>query len=151
MDHHRPSRARATRGNTLIESLVATTILVTAVLSLANIAVTTGELRVSGLAKAAAMHAVERELAAVSATKFSTMVATHNGRGFSVALPDMKGAVLVPLKGDPDRLPGSISVTAPTGDPAHLLEIRVRVDWQGRNGPQHVERTTRFSDLGAGS
>jgi Tfp pilus assembly protein PilV len=136
---------------TLIETLIATTILTTAVLGLANVAVTTSELHSTGLEKAAAMHAVERELAAVEATNFATIVATHNGRGFSVTLPGETHTALHALKGDVDGLPGSIAITAPTGDPAHLLEIHVRIDWQGRHGAQHVERTLRLSSLGASS
>src|SRR6185295_2785355 len=76
-------RSRRARGLTLIEVLVATTVLTTAVLGLANVAVSTSELRSTGMEKAAALHAVERELAAVEATNFATILAVHNGRGFS--------------------------------------------------------------------
>lgn len=138
-------------GFTLIEVMIATVILVTAVLGLANVSVTTGALHNTGVEKAAAIHSVERELAAVAATAFATIQATHDGRGFSVTLPGEANAALHALKTDGDGLPGLIRVTAPTGDPAHLLEIRVVIDWQGRNGPQHYERTIRLSSIGASS
>lgn len=138
-------------GFTLIEVLIATAILVTAVLGLANVSVATGALRSTGVQKAAAIHAVERELAAVAATPFATIAATHDGRGFSVVLPGEATAALHALKTDGDGLPGVIHVTAPTGDPAHLLEIKVEIDWQGRSGPQHFERTIRLSSVGAAS
>jgi len=146
-----PGNKRGIGGFTLIEVLVATVILVTAVLDLAQVSVATNQLHSTGLEKAAAIHAVERELAAVAATNFTTITATHDTRGFSVTLPGMVNAALRSIKGDADGLPGTIRITAPTGDPAHLLEIRVVIDWQGRHGPQHYERTIRLSSLGAAS
>ena len=136
---------------TLVEVLFATVILTTAVVGLSNVAMTTNHLHAAGVEKSAALHAAERELAAVEATNFATIVAAHDGRGFSVTLPGMANAALRAPPGDLDGLPGSISVTAPTGDPDHLLEIRVRVDWQGRSGVEHVDRTVRLSLLGASS
>jgi prepilin-type N-terminal cleavage/methylation domain-containing protein len=143
--------ARRQGGMTLIELLVATVILTTGVLGLSVVSVTTGELRASGLEKAAALHAVERELSAVEATPFANIVATHNGRGFSVSLPGEAHAALRALPADADGLPGIISVTAPTGDAAHLLEINVRIIWQGRHGSQQLSRTFRLSSLGSSS
>jgi prepilin-type N-terminal cleavage/methylation domain-containing protein len=146
-----PGHSKHRGGFTLIEVLIATVILTTAVLGLANVSVTTGELRNTGVQKAAALHSVERELAAVAATPFANIQATHDGRGFSVTLPGEANAALHALKTDADGLPGVIHVTAPTGDPAHLLQIRVVIDWQGRSGPQHFERTVRLSSIGASS
>jgi prepilin-type N-terminal cleavage/methylation domain-containing protein len=144
-------RPRRDHGMTLIEVMIAATILTTAVLGLSVVSVTTNELRATGQEKAAAMHAIERELSAVEATNFATIIATHNGRGFSVTLPGEVNTALRAVKGDADGLPGIISVTAPTGDPAHLLEIRVRILWQGRSGPQQLSRTFRLSSLGSSS
>jgi hypothetical protein len=135
----------------LVELLIATVILTTAVLGLSIVSVTTADLRATGLEKSAALHAVERELAAVEATSFGTIVATHDGRGFSVSLPGAANAALRAIVGDADGLPGTISITAPTGDAAHLLEIRVRIVWQGRHGTQQVARIFRLSSLGASS
>jgi prepilin-type N-terminal cleavage/methylation domain-containing protein len=144
-------RARGQGGMTLIELLVATVILTTGVLGLSIVSVTTNELRASGLEKAAALHAVERELAAVEATDFANIVLTHNGRGFSVSLPGEANTALRALTADADGLPGIITITAPTGDPAHLLEIHVRIIWQGRHGSQQLSRTFRLSSLGSSS
>jgi len=136
---------------TLIEVLIATVILTTAVLGLSMVSATTNDLRAAGLEKAAAMHAVEAQLAAVEATVFANIVAQHNGRGFAVTLPGKAGNALDAVAGDPDGLPGLITVTAPTGDPAHLLEIDVKVVWHGRHGNQQIERIMRLSSLGASS
>jgi hypothetical protein len=136
---------------TLIEVLIATVILTTAVLGLSMVSATTNDLRAAGLEKAAAMHAAESELAAVEATDFTQIVALHDGRGFTVTLPGKAAPALNAVPGDPDGLPGLITITAPTGDPAHLLEIDVRVVWRGRHGSQQVERILRLSSLGASS
>jgi type II secretory pathway pseudopilin PulG len=140
-------RKRRASGISLIEVMIATVILTTAVVGLSNVAVTTSALRAVRVEKAVAMHAIEQQLAAVEATDFATILATHNGRGFAVTLPGEVNAALHALPGDFDGLPGSIAVTAPTGDPDHLLEIRVRVDWQGRHGAQHLDRIVRLSNL----
>jgi Tfp pilus assembly protein PilV len=136
---------------TLIEVLIATVILTTAVLGLSIVSATTNDLRAAGLEKAAALHAVEAQLSAVEATDFAQIIATHNNRGFAVTLPGKVGNALDAVQGDADGLPGIITVTAPTGDAAHLLEIDVKVIWHGRHGNQQVERIMRLSSLGASS
>lgn len=136
---------------TLIEVLIATVILTTAVLGLSMVSATTNDLRAAGLEKAAAMHAAEAQLAAVEATDFTQIIAQHNNRGFAVTLPGKVGNALDAVPGDADGMPGLITITAPTGDAAHLLEIDVKVIWKGRHGSQQVERIMRLSSLGASS
>lgn len=136
---------------TLIETLTVATTLAIAVLGLAQISSAAQSLRATGVQKEAALRALDREVATVVATKFTDIPATWNNVGFAVTLEGKAHAALRALPGDGDGLPGLVSVSAPTGDATKLIEVRVRVDWNGASCPQHVLRIVRLAALGAGS
>ena len=144
-------RRRAASGFTLVEVLVVASMLAIAILGMTQISNVSAALRVSGREKAAAVRTLDREVAAVEATNFASIPTLWNNTGFDVTLEDKGKAILHPLPGDADGKPGVVTIFAPNGDPSQLLEIRVRVDWNGTHGPQHVQRTVRLSALGAGS
>ncbi len=145
------ARTRARRGLTLVETVCAATVLTVAVLGLSQVALTSSELRESGAQKAAATRAVQQQLAQVQASDFATLLATWNDTAFDVVLDGATHAGLRPQAGDVDGRAGRVVVTAPTGQPGELLEVLVRVDWVGANGPQSVARTLRVSRIGSGS
>jgi hypothetical protein len=135
----------------LVETSCAAAILALAIAGLTNVAATSASLHKLGVQKAAAVRAVERQMAAVVASNFATLPATWNNVGFTAGLEGEAGAALQAVKGDADGLPGSIVVSAPTGKPTELLEILVRVDWQAPHGPAGVSRRLLISRIGTGS
>jgi len=147
----RSAQVRSRRGLTLVETVCAATVLTVAVLGLSQVALTSSDLRESGAQKAAAMRAVQEQLAQVQATDFALLLATWNDTAFDVVLGGATHAGLRPQAGDVDGRSGRVLVTAPTGQPGELLEVLVRVDWAGANGPQSVARTLRVSRIGSGS
>jgi hypothetical protein len=134
---------------TLIETICAAAILAVAIVGLTNVTATSAALHRAGVEKSAAMRAAERQLATVVASDFATLQADWNGAGFAVGLEGKGGAALRPLPNDPDGMAGSVQVTAPSGDPAELVEIAVRVDWVSAHGPQALVRRMRLSRLGS--
>jgi hypothetical protein len=138
-------------GFTLVEVLVVATTLAVAILGMSQISSISAALRKSGQEKAAAVRALDREVAIVTATNFTAIPGTWNNAGFEVTLEESGKAILHPLAGDADNMTGNVVVTAPTGDASKLIEIRVRIDWAGTHGPQHVQRIVRLSALGAGT
>lgn len=144
-------KRRRSGGFTLIEVMVVATMLAFAILGMSQISNVTAALRVAGREKSAAVRTLDREVAAIQATNFAAIPARWNNTGFEVALEDKGRAILHPLAGDIDGMPGNVAVSAPNGDPLQLLEVRVRIDWNGSHGPQHVQRIVRLSALGAGS
>jgi prepilin-type N-terminal cleavage/methylation domain-containing protein len=138
-------------GFTMIEVLVVATMLAVAILGMSQISQVSAALRVAGREKAAAIRTLDREVASIQATNFASIPTRWDNTGFEVTLEDKGRAILHPLPGDVDGMPGNVAISAPNGDPAQLLEIRVRIDWNGTHGPQHVQRTVRLSALGAGS
>jgi len=145
----RPRRRVA--GMSLVETSCATAILALAIGGLTNLAATTAALHQFGVEKSAAVRAIEREIAAIVASDFTKLTANWNGAGFVVQLEGTTGKGLVAQKGDADKLPGSVIVTAPTGDASELVEIEVRVDWVCKHGPTSLVRRVQLSRLGSGS
>ena len=135
----------------LVETSCAAAILALAIGGLTNLAATSASLHAFGLEKNVAVRAVERQLATVMASDFATITADWNGDGFAVGMEGAAGSALNAVPGDADGLPGSIAITAPTGDADELVEIEVRVDWNSSNGPAAVARRMRLSRLGSGS
>lgn len=149
--HSTIGRRRRERGLTLIETVCAAVVLALAILGLSQVALSANAMQQSGVQKAAALREVERQLATIQSSDFTTIVATYDGAGFGVILDGATAEALPALANDADGRPGLVTVTAPTGDPDALLEVRVRIDWQGRNGPQSVGRTLRLSRVGSGT
>lgn len=144
-------QSRGEHGLTLIETLCAAAVLTVAVLGLSQVALTTHELQQSGAQKAAATRTLQDQMARVQSTDFSALQTTFDGAAFDVVLEGATTAALPPQDGDVDGRAGSIAVTAPTGAPADLLLVVVRVDWSGHNGPQSITRALRVSRVGSGS
>jgi hypothetical protein len=147
----RPARRRRESGFSLVETLCVSTTLTVAVLGMTQVAVTATTLHQVGVQKAAAIEQVEEELGTILSTDFEDVAATHHLRGFGVRLDGATNDAFRAIAGDADGQPGLVTVSAPTGNAAELLEVRVRLDWIGVNGPQHLERVQRLSRLGAGS
>jgi hypothetical protein len=129
---------------------VATVILATGVLTLSSVAASANQLRKNIFEKAMAAEALDRELAVIEATPFEEIQADHDGRGFEVVLPGRASSMLTALPGDPDGLPGIIEVRVP--DPPNnaefLLEVELRLEWAGTNGPRRLSRIVQLSRLG---
>ncbi len=149
------SRVRRLRrgGFSLIETLVASAILLIGIVALASSAVMAMHLRKTQALKMLAAEALDQEMAAVQATPFTDIRAQHDGRGFAIFAEGKVNAALNALTNDADGLPGNITVTAPApfNDFNRLVDVTVRVEWQGTNGPQALRRTIRLSRAGGGA
>jgi type II secretory pathway pseudopilin PulG len=148
----RPRRQREA-GFTLVETLIVVTTLAIAVLGLTNVAVSTAQIRQIELQRATAARVLEREIREIESADFATLQATYDNHGFDVVLEGRTVAMLRAVKGDADGLTGHVTVRVPSppNDPTKLLELEVRIDWLGSNGPQHLQRSIRRSRLGASS
>jgi hypothetical protein len=144
----RPSRRCA--GITLIETICAAAILAVAISGLTNLSAASAALHQTGLQKELAVRVAERELATIVSADWAD-VPTFDGNDFAVAFEGYGTPALRALPGDADQLPGSVQILAPTGLPAELVEIIVRVDWISPHGPQSLQRRMRLSRIGSGS
>lgn len=140
-------------GFTLVEVMVGISILAVSILGIASFAATSQRLTRTAEEKDAAREALAAKLQEVEGTPFAQIQATHDGTGFAVTKAGAANNMLRPLPGDADGLPGSVTVTVPPnpGDPSRLLQVVVRVDWQGPNGPRSMSQAVLLSVTGAGS
>lgn len=147
----RPALARSRRGFTLVDVVVSTVLFVVGLLSLANVAVTIQSLRRADEEKKLALTALLEELRAIETTPFQDLVATHDGRGFTVFVEGAAAPAFRPLPADPDGMPGIVVIETPDppGDPGLLLEALVTLEWEGSFGPQRLSRRIRVSRAGA--
>ena len=146
-------RRRREAGFTLVETLIVVTTLAIAVLGLTNVAVSTTQIRQVEMQRVTAARVLEREICDIESADFATLQATYGDVGFDVVLEGRSTVMLHAVKGDADGRAGHVTVRAPSppNDPTRLLELEVRIDWQGSNGPQHLQRSVRRSRLGASS
>ena len=153
MQHQGPRtrKQRARAGITLVETVISAAILAVAIAGLTNLSATSAALHQTGVEKDAAVRAAERELSEIIASDFPTIPATWNNAGFNVGLEGEVGNALRAPPGDFDGLPGNVQITAPTGNPAALLDILVTVEWISPHGPEVLARRMRLSRLGSGS
>jgi hypothetical protein len=137
------------QGFALPDVLIGTVILVVAVFSLASAALSTSKLRRTVEEKDLAIQALDEICNRIESTSYDDIVLSYNGMGFMVDPWGIEFLNVVP--GDADNRPGSVIVTAPApfNDPDELLQVEVRVDWQGTAGPQFVRRVLLISKPGA--
>ena len=125
--------------------------MVVGVISLAQVALTIRSLKRADGEKAIAVAALEAELQAIESTPFRDLLATHQGRGFTVILEGAATPALRALPGDADGLPGLVTVDVPDppDDASQLLELAVSLEWQGSFGPRRLIRRIRIARSGA--
>lgn len=138
---------RRCRGFTIVEAIVATAILTVGVVSLTGVAANSVRLHQSGQKKSMALRTLDAQVATIESTPFANLSAldgTTFAADASIATTVANGSV----GGGNSTSDGVLVVTAPTGDPAALLEITVALTWQGLNGTQVMQRRIRRSALG---
>jgi type II secretory pathway pseudopilin PulG len=123
-------------GITMIELVVGLSVLVLLVAAaLTGVATHQAQRRVHGeliLAMSACRNTME-QLRSVPIDNLPS----YDGRGFDVPGLNSQPLGLAPVQGDPDGLPGEISVTVDRTNGIHVLyRVQTRVRWQGatRNG-----------------
>jgi hypothetical protein len=133
----------------LIEVLVATAVLVVSILMATSVAASAQRLSRSCHEKDAALRALDAEVMAIESTAFDQIQGQHDGRDFAVLGDGQVNNMLPATAGDADNLPGEVIVVNAAGAaPGTLLQVTVRVDWQGVAGPQSMMRTVLLSELG---
>ena len=137
-------------GFTLLDVLVANSILLIAVLGLCGATTKAHGVQATLQERVAIDRALDEELTQIEGSAFDNLVADHDGRSFEVRLNDGANSILRTLPGDADGVVGSVSVRAaePYNDPDRLLEVEVRVDARGK-AEWHRSRTVRISRGGS--
>ncbi len=143
----RPRLPRQQRGLTIVETMVAAAILAIGISSLASVAGTSARLHQAGVQKAAALRGLDTEIATIQGASFAT-ISTYNGATFDIRVDGNTHNALAALASDADHHVGGVSVTAPTGNAAELVEVAVSVNWVGTNGNCSLVRRFRRSRLG---
>ncbi len=138
------------RGLTIVETLIASSLLAVGIASLTSLVGASARLQQSGREKAVALTALSTQIAAVESTDFDALAAL-DGHDFVVgSATEGHGLLLRPPATDLDLQAGEIAVTAPTGAPERLLELAVSVTWQGASGVHSLARRVRRSRSGSG-
>lgn len=135
-----PLRRSGARGFTLLEILIASSVLaIVAVGSAAAIVATPRIMRNADESTSirAAVHGMVSELTAAG---FGDVLATYDGTGFAVP-----GVTAV--KGDADGLPGLITFESVGAGNALYYKITLSVEWDGINGVQTVRSVHYLSNV----
>ena len=120
------------RGFSLVEILLAGTVLVIASVALAATMAQSDGLTQGPREEVTARQAIEAVYAALSATPYDQVAVLYQDQGF-----DVEG--LTPIPGDADGLPGTIRFEyGPDGDTS-FYTVRIQVAWRGRGGDRTVE------------
>lgn len=139
-------RTRRDQGFSLIDVLIANTILVITVLGLCATGSKIGDVQRTTRERLWIERALQEKAQEVEATSFQDLVATYDGAGFDVFGPGEAGKAFATLPGDGDEFVGSISVKAaePYADASKLVEVEIRVDAKGKS-EWHLRRVLRLS------
>jgi hypothetical protein len=134
----------------LLDVVVGATLLAAAGLAAAQLVLDTTSLRQACAVRRLVIETISEELKQIEASLYEEVQADHHGRGFAVAEDEVDGLRLTAPPGDPDGLPGLVTVTVPDppGDAGELLEVTVRVDWFDGTTTSSVVRNLRVSRVG---
>ena len=93
-------------------------------------------------AKDAAVRKLE-QIRELSRTNFAQVQANYTGTSAArnFAVPPLSATV-----GDADGRPGRVTVVSSALGGASLLDVTIRVDWRGANGPRSYELQSRLSN-----
>lgn len=133
-------------GMSLVEVMFASVLVVTFLGALLTVAVRQGLHRQVNSETSLAMTAALDNLERIRSVDFATLPAL-NGSGFDV--PGLNGGPkgLQPVPGDPDGLPGEITVLEDTTGPgAVLYRVRASVLWQGTSRVRRLQVDTLMSE-----
>ncbi|HZN40294.1 MAG TPA: prepilin-type N-terminal cleavage/methylation domain-containing protein [Planctomycetota bacterium] len=142
-----PATRCSEAGFSLVELMIATVVMVIGLVGIMNSCVHLNALQRLDAEVALSYRACLRNLEAVRAMPMAT-IATMNGTGFDI--PGANGATraLVPQKGDPDGLPGSITVQRLALDAGRsLYRITATAKWHGSSGNSAVELMTMVGGM----
>lgn len=134
----------------LLDVVVGASLLAAAGLAAAQLVLDTNSLRRACAVRRLVIETISEELKRIEGSVFEEVLADHDGRGFAVADDEPTGITLTAPPGDPDGLPGLITVTVPDPPnlPNELLDVTVRVDWFDSGVANFVARRLRVSRVG---
>jgi hypothetical protein len=134
----------------LLDVVVGASLLAAAGLAAAQLVLDTSSLRQACAVRRLVIESISEELKFIEASLFENVQAEHDGRGFAVAEDEADGMRLTAPPGDPDGLPGLVTVTVPDppGDAGELLEVTVSVSWFDGTTTSTVARSLRVSRVG---
>jgi len=134
----------------LLDVLVGASLLAAACLAAAQMVLDTTSLRAACAVRRLVIESISEELKRVEGSVFESLRADHDGRGFAVREDEAGGLRLVAPPGDPDGLPGLVTVTVPDppGNAGELLEVTVRVEWFDGGVASEMVRTLSVSRVG---
>jgi len=134
----------------LLDVVVGASLLAAAGLAAAQLVLDTNSLRRACAVRRLVIETISEELKRIEGSVFEEVLADHDGRGFRVADDEPTGITLTAPPGDPDGLPGLVTVTVPDPPnlPNELLDVTVRVDWFDSGVANFVVRRLRVSRVG---
>ena len=134
----------------LLDVVVGASLLAAAGLAAAQLVLDTSSLRQACSVRRLVIETISEELKLVEASLFENVQAEHDRRGFAVAEDEADGMRLTAPPGDPDGLPGLVTVTVPDppGDAGELLQVTVQVSWFDGTTTSTVARSLRVSRVG---
>ena len=123
---------RASRAFTLIEVLLAASVLVIASVALAATMAQSGGIGDSGREEMVARNALRACVATLASTPFDRVAADFHNQGFDVAN-------LTPQTGDADGRCGEVVFAYGPGGDTSYYTVTVRIRWRGRVGDRVME------------
>ena len=148
MNDCRCSTRQGQDGLGLLDVVVGMALMAVAVLAAAQLVMDTNNMRQTIEIQRLVSDHLDSQLKQVEVTSFPTIQTAHDGRGFPVESPN--GLRLEAPQGDPDGLPGlvSIEVPDPPGNPDQLVRVTVEVEWADRSGTHRQSRSALVSSVG---
>jgi hypothetical protein len=134
----------------LLDVVIGASLLAAAGLAAAQMVLDTTSLRKACAVRRLVIESMSEELKQIEGSLFENVRADYDGRGFAVAEDEVNGMHLTAPPGDPDGLPGLVTVTVPDppNDPNELLDVTVRVDWFDGSATNSLARSLRVSRVG---
>jgi prepilin-type N-terminal cleavage/methylation domain-containing protein len=142
-----PATRRGEAGFSLVELMIATVVMVIGLVGIMNSCVQLNALQRLDGEVALSYRACLRNLEAVRAMPMATIL-TMNNTGFDIPGANGAARALQAQKGDPDGLPGSITVVRLATDAGRVLyRITATANWQGASGNSSVELMTMVGGI----
>lgn len=133
-------------GTSLVELVIAATVVISLLMAISTSTATQARLRKLDEERNLAMVAIRNTLESMHDVAFAQVPAL-NGTGFDVLGTNGRPSGLAPVAGDADGLPGSILVQVDQSSGTQTLyQVTLAVDWNGVAGNQHFAVVTLLAD-----
>lgn len=141
-----PAPASPQAGTSLVELVIASTIVITLLLVISTSTATQSRLRKVAEERNLAMAAIRNKLEGLREVPTASLLGL-NGVGFDVPGTNGEAGGLAPVAGDSDDQPGAIKVVVDASAGTETLyKVTLTVDWHGAAGNQSFAVTTLIAE-----